>query len=352
MYQNTIEEIKRNNSTNKEAIEIILQSMSIYDNPLNKEILASAHSMNVEQIEDILDILAKYLVIEKSGGDDGYVINSFANEFVLVNMAIDPTTKAVLRQRIMTAVNESRRNRATLAEDLEKYSDLKDVITDWLGDTEEDCFAIDKAFVLYENIDRITPANKDYEIEQADIQFNCLIKQNSAHPYVYHQRARMLLELRIKQYIHDEYDAMIEADISRCLMLLDENAFRSIKATPTYPSILWIYSIFLKETQKFQLAAKYADDAVQMFRNLGIRNLGKKTNNYYDALAVQGLVELSLYAENLMQVQRLKIARANYEEITKNHAKPKQNQEPTNEFAKHLMQLKDGLDKYAHVKIR
>lgn len=345
MYQNTIEEIKRNHSGMKDAIEKVLQSMSIYEYPLDKEILASAHALDVELIEEILEILAKYLVIERAG--DGYVINNFANEFVLVSMSIDSTTKASLRQKILTAVNESRRNSDTLAEYLEQYSALRGVITDWLGDSEKDCFAIAKAFVLYEDMKRINQKNADYEIQQCNMEFEGLIQQNSAHPYVYYQRARMLLELRINGLIHDEYNSTIEDDFSRCLMLIDDYSFRTIKKTQTYPSILWIYSIFLNSTNKHIKAAQYAEEAVGVFRNLGI-----KTNNYYDALAMQGIIELTLYAQNIRQVQRLKIARANYQEIIKNHAKPKHALDPINGFTKHLNQLMNELDKYASIKTR
>lgn len=345
MYQNTIEEIMHNHPDRKEAIHRVLQSMSVYDGPLNKEVLATANKLDVENVEDILDILAKYLVIERIG--DSYVINSFANEFILVSMSADTTTKISIRNGIWAAVNESTRNKETLNDYLKNYDKLKSVISDWQGDSDKECFAIAKAFVLYEDRSRITPANADFEIQQICDEFELLIKQNSAHPYVYYQRARILKELRRLGLVEDEYNAQIEDDFDRCLILINDRSFRAIQNTRTFPSILWIFSQFLLDVGKLQKAALNIEQAVQVFRNLG-----DTSHNYYDALAVQGIVEIKLYVTNMLQKSHLKIARSNYAEIVERRLKKAGNLDPINEFEKHVNTLKQELNKYEQIKIR
>ena len=173
MYQNTIEEILRYNQGKQDAIHNLLRAMSICGEPLSKEVLATANKLDVESVEEILDILAKYLVVERVG--DTYVINDFANEFILVSMSADTLTNSNIRNNIWVAVNENKRNKDTLNEYLNRYDNLKGVICDWQGDSDEDNFAIAKAFVLYEDRVRITPTNAHFEIQQLCDEFKNLI---------------------------------------------------------------------------------------------------------------------------------------------------------------------------------
>lgn len=76
-------------------------------------------------------------------------------------------------------------------------------------------------------------------------------------------------------------------------MLIDTPTFAQIKNTRTYPSILWIYSMFLLSINSFEAASSYAYDAVKNYEQLQIKN-----SDYYDALLVFGIAEIHLFALN------------------------------------------------------
>ena len=341
MYQNTIEEIMRTHPEKKTAILSILQSMSIYEDPLNKEVLAAANNLDVESVEDILDILARYLVVERIL--DSYVINNFANEFILVSMSADTITKSA----IWSAVHESKKNKETLENYLKRYHNLRGIINDWQGESEEDNFAIAKAFAIYEDRARITSSNAHFEIQQIRDEFDQLIRQNSAHPYVYYQRARILKDLRRDNLIGDEYNSQIEEDFDRCIILINSRNFRAIRETQTYPSILWIYAQFLLDVGNIPKAAQNIEQAV-----LGFEALHDKSYRYYDALAVQGIAEIKLFASNMLEKKHLQVARKNYDTIITNRLNSVSKRENDNEFIKHMNLLEQELNKYKQIKIK
>ena len=347
MYQNTIYEIFSKYPKNQDAMQRVLQAMSIYDYPLNDDVLAQALSMHVDLVGEILDILLRYLVIEHM--DNGYVVNNFANQFILIGMPMDEIAKNAIKNNVILAVRECEEEKKTLEQYLREYPSLKDVIDDWRVCSEKDGYVIGRAFKVYdEYIKKDRPrkrADALMQIQEFTFTFDRLLKNYRAHPYIYSQRARMILAFRIDECIKDEYNDQMHSDFIRCLKLIEEDEFRSIKKTHTYPSILWKYVQFLWSIKELSKAASYAAESVIIFRNIQ-----KKTNNYYDILALQGMIEIALYEEDKLQRERLRTARSNYQEIRQCHL-AKKIIEPKNTFERHVKQLEEKLAQYEFVRI-
>ena len=294
MFQNTIEEVMRCNPESKDIIETILICLSIRQEALNADILASAHrsmGVTVGEIEDVLKLLANYLIVEKVG--DVYHINEFANQFILVSMSPSLVKKQEWESKILSAIREDQRRKITLDEMKRNNPELSELIKDWNGENEQETYAICRAFTLYSAKEQITRKNAAYELDQLEREFDSIEHQYSSHPYVYYQWARILKELRQDRVIGDEYNDKIRTNYERSIMLIDTPTFNQIKSTKTYPSILWIFSQFLLDIGCLDECSHYAYSAVQNFKHVGINS-----GDIYDALAVYGLAEIGLFSQN------------------------------------------------------
>lgn len=169
-------------------------------------------------------------------------------------------------------------------------------------------------------------------------EFDYIEHMYSAHPYVFYQRARILKELRQNHIIGDEYNHLIKSNYDSCLMMINSPSFAQIKNTRTYPSILWIYAMFLLSSNSLEPASHYADDAVKNFERLSI-----KDSDYDDALLIYGIAEIGLFALNLDK-NHLKNARNVAKKFEKKKCFPKNVQV-------HYDQLTQEIAKYNRFKI-
>lgn len=334
MFQNTIEEILKIYPENRETTKSVLICLSLRPEALTADVLASAHrgtSITVDEIEDILQLLTRYLIVEKIG--DTYVINEFANHFILTSMTPSQETKREWESKLLSAMHETEQQKMTVDELKENYPKLSGVLEEWKGEREEESLAICHAFSIYDRKKAISCGNAAFEIDQLNREFDQIEYQYSTHPYIYYQRARILKELRSDKIIEDEYNDLIKSNYEKCLMMIDTPSFVQIKATQTYPSVLWIYSMFLLSISCFEEASRYAYDAVQNYKQLGIVSADAD-----DALFVYGIAEINLFKLDL-NMQHLKNAR---EALSKSRVKKNMKKN----VQKHYDQLASEVNKY------
>lgn len=292
MFQNTIEELFNLYPQYAETLKKVLVCLSVRQEPLSVEILAQVNKDNtIEEIQDVLRLLAKYLVVEKVG--DYYSINEFANHFIVTSLPLSPSSKAKLESDLLTAIREIEQEKHSIEEFKSNYPELSKVLSEWCGKSENESLAICHAFSLYTRKKLITSGNAAFEIENLTRDFSKIEHTYNAHPYVYYQQARILKELRQETIVGNEYNDQIKSKYDSCLMLINSPPFAEIKETETYPSILWIYAMFLLSIGSFEPASHYANDSVSNFERLRI-----KEYKYYDALLVWGLSEINLFESN------------------------------------------------------
>ena len=211
------------------------------------------------------------------------------------------------------------------------------MLDEWSGESEEEGLAICHAFSLYETKRRVTKGNAVYELEMLSREFERIEHQYSAHPYVYYQQARILKELRQEKVIGDDYNDQIKSNYEKCLMMIDTPSFIRIKSTKTYPSVLWIFSMFLLATDHLNEASRYAHDAVQNFQQLGITS-----GDVNDALAIYGIAEAKLFPSEY-RVNHLKIARDVFKKLSDKNGLAKN-------IENHRKQLGAELEKYKNIR--
>ena len=316
MFQNTIEELYSIYPQISETIKSVLICLSLRPEALSADVLALAHKdSSIDEIDDILQLLTQYLVVEKAG--DSYSINEFANHFIMTSLALSSAAKAKWESNLLSAMHMVEEQKMSVDEFKLNYPKLSEVLSEWCGTEENENLAICHAFTLYEYKKNITSGNAAYEI---------------------YQRARILKELRQDHIIGDEYNHLIKSNYDSCLMMINSPSFAQIKNTRTYPSILWIYAMFLLSSNSLEPASHYADDAVKNFERLSI-----KDSDYDDALLIYGIAEIGLFALNLDK-NHLKNARNVAKNFEKKKCFPKNVQV-------HYDQLTQEIAKYNRFKI-
>ena len=337
MFQNTIEELYSIYPQISETIKSVLICLSLRPEALSADVLALAHKdSSIDEIDDILQLLTQYLVVEKAG--DSYSINEFANHFIMTSLALSSAAKAKWESNLLSAMHMVEEQKMSVDEFKLNYPKLSEVLSEWCGTEENENLAICPAFTLYEYKKIITSGNAAYEIDNMNREFDYIEHMYSAHPYVFYQRARILKELRQDHIIGDEYNHLIKSNYDSCLMMINSPSFAQIKNTRTYPSILWIYAMFLLSSNSLEPASHYADDAVKNFERLSI-----KDSDYDDALLIYGIAEIGLFALNLDK-NHLKNARNVAKKFEKKKYFPKNVQV-------HYDQLTQEIAKYNRFKI-
>lgn len=337
MFQNTIEELYSIYPQISETIKSVLICLSLRPEALSADVLALAHKdSSIDEIDDILQLLTQYLVVEKAG--DSYSINEFANHFIMTSLALSSAAKAKWESNLLSAMHMVEEQKMSVDEFKLNYPKLSEVLSEWCGTEENENLAICHAFTLYEYKKNITSGNAAYEIDNMNREFDYIEHMYSAHPYVFYQRARILKELRQDHIIGDEYNHLIKSNYDSCLMMINSPSFAQIKNTRTYPSILWIYAMFLLSSNSLEPASHYADDAVKNFERLSI-----KDSDYDDALLIYGIAEIGLFALNLDK-NHLKNARNVAKKFEKKKCFPKNVQV-------HYDQLTQEIAKYNRFKI-
>lgn len=340
MYQNTINELLLTYPQYDSLIKSVLLCLSLRHEALSTEILTIAHrkaKASYEEIKEVLHLLTNYLVVEKIA--DSYIINEFANAFVLVSLTPAPGLKAEWDTRIASAINEIERQMMTVKEYTDTYPQLSEVIDEWMGRGETESLSICHAFAMYDIKNRITTGNAAYEIDNMNREFDDIERRYIAHPYTYYQRARILKELRQDGVIGDTYNEQIKNNYESCLMLIDSPQFKQIKNTKTYPSILWIFSMFLLSSRNFSEASRYANDAVQNYKLLKIHSCDSD-----DAMAVWGIAECNLFNPLDGNTEHLKNARIAQEKLKKANWK-------AHNFMDHKKQLDEAVGKFTRIKL-
>ena len=334
MFQNTIEEVMRSYPDSKDLIKSILICLSMRQ-ALDADIIASAHrhlNITVGEVEEVLQLLARYLIVEKTG--DAYHINEFANHFIIVSLSPSMGVKKEWESRLLTAIHEKENQKKNLEELKAEYPQLSALLEEWNGKSEDESYAICRAFTLYNERRRITRNNAAYEIEHLEQEFDRIEHQYHAHPYVYYQWARILRELRHDNIIGNEYNDKIRTNYERAIMLIDMPTFKQIKNTKTYPSILWIYSLFLLDIGCYDECSRYAYAAI-----LNFEQVGEDKENIFDAWAIYGLAETFLFGGNFNK-EHLMNARTALSRLQKAKRLKKNAEE-------HKRKLENDLNKYS-----
>ena len=183
MFQNTIEELYSIYPQISETIKSVLICLSLRPEALSADVLALAHKdSSIDEIDDILQLLTQYLVVEKAG--DSYSINEFANHFIMTSLALSSAAKAKWESNLLSAMHMVEEQKMSVDEFKLNYPKLSEVLSEWCGTEENENLAICHAFTLYEYKKNITSGNAAYEIDNMNREFDYIEHKKRAATHI------------------------------------------------------------------------------------------------------------------------------------------------------------------------
>jgi len=272
MYKNTINQaIKYLEDDGYKPVQM-LKIISLYEVPIDLYSISILSKLKINNVEHICNDLTTKLILEKLG--ESYHLNEFANKFIFIKYIPNKIEKLEIKNKI----KDYRRRLNTRLSKLEKIKKreplLNGIMEDWKPKNSIDTIAIAEAFTLFGEMKKAVNRRNKTEIKKIIEDFSKNERMTS-HPYIKFQKARAY-ELLLRVYKG-------EKDVEKIIKIIAssyEEAIQStdfyypfIKNTKSYGSINWIYGLFiLNRMNDLNLAIRYIEDAVEIFRRLNIKD--------------------------------------------------------------------------------
>ena len=146
------------------------------------------------RLDPILELLCQYLIIEKVG--DLYRLNQFAEKYIIQLFMPDSDVYEKISSEISNSTRRIQEELNELQNDIESSSVLKRIIQDWNVITDGDKISVAKAYKLYGDVNNeCHRRNTRFFISstfESSIKMIETLEQNTMHPYVKFQKARIL----------------------------------------------------------------------------------------------------------------------------------------------------------------
>lgn len=293
MYKNAIQKtIDELSSSGKHPIEI-LKIISLYGEVIDLYSISSLSSLNISEVESICNTFTSRLVLNKIG--ESFEANEFANKFILLKYLPNNIEKADLLKRINTYRRQLAEKLKNLEASQKREAGLRVIMSDWKPKHIIDKIAIAESYTLFAEYKTIgNDPNIRYKKVNSILKQFDEIEKKTSHPYIKFQIARFLVEVdktepnKIKR---EEFRIKISKSYEEAIIAA--TFYHSyIVNTKSFASINWKYGLFCDSVQDSANAAKYMEDAIEIFRR--IKKLDK---TYYQVMADLSFVYLKLYSK-------------------------------------------------------
>ena len=298
MFKHSFEEIKEKYKSNSLLLTTVLKIFAVYPQDIDHYTISLLSNQNYITIEPVLDLLCKYLIIEKSG--DFYRINPFAEKYIIQLFMPDAETYIKIESEILKNTRTIQSDLTKLSQDIDNNPKLKSIIQDWNVLTNGDKIIVAKAYKLYGEVARdCRNPTKFYvsaSLDEAILTINAL-EQNSMHPYVKFQKARIYKLIEDTAVLDKSFYEEISDSYNDTIWTIKTNPiYGSIKNTKSYASILWLYGMHLSNAdtvENLQKAIRYLEEA-----KLSFEHIGNCDDEYFQCLILLGNVYLRLYLQD------------------------------------------------------
>lgn len=301
MYRNTFNDITQLLSDKSDLLLLVLKIFAVIDSNTEVYTLSRLTNRNFRELEDILDILCNFLILQKVG--EYYSINQFANKYVVDMFISDSVEFEEISCKVSNISKTIKSDLRIYQQQLKKNPDIQSIMNDWHIEHFGDRLSAAKAFSIYMNISRDLNNGYDenyYSIANDLMEINKLLTI-TIHPYLRVQKARILSQIRTKAGLSQEKKDEEKSAYLEAIQIIKWN-YPQIKATKSYAATLWFYGIFLYDTNNDD-AVKYLEEAKKSFEKLSIFD-----SEYYKCLSYLGFAYLSQY-EKTQKKEYLRLAR-------------------------------------------
>lgn len=296
MFKNTFEELEKVFIDSSIAIYALLKILAVYPGKyVDIYTLSMLSKRSYQEIEPIMTMLCKYLIIEKKNNE--YGLNEFAEKYIIFRFLPDKESYLSLSNEIETSTRQIKTELHNLEEQIQNNDGLRKIISDWAIITEGDRIAAAKAYKLYGET-RVDCRKGRFFVESAYENIKRTfteIERSTMHPYVKYQKARILRMISDSKFLQEDLTAEIKNAYQDCIWIIKTNVmYSAIRKTKTYASILWLFGVQLQILQEDRLEiSRYFEESYETFNDLEIRD-----EEFYQCVSYMGRNYLEIYKES------------------------------------------------------
>lgn len=288
MYKNTFDQaIGELKERSLEVIDV-LRVIALYDEPVDIFSLSKITDVKIKNVETICVYLATKLILSKN--EDLFSMSEFATKFIFFNLLPHEVERKKLEETIITHKSDLKKNMEFLDENINKYSDLKNIMSDWKPTNYVDKIAITEVYAMYDLVKNKKNPTMQH-IKEMDEKINS-IEVRTPHPYIRFQKARIFKQLMERFKKSDEKifcSEIVGEYLERTIMTIKYN-YPNIKSTKSYAAVLWIQALSLNEDRDGDIGEtiKYLEEA---------RHICERYNHTDDEMYYKILIKLSIFNE-------------------------------------------------------
>lgn len=296
MFKNTFTEIENIFRLQAKLIFTILKIFAVYPfDSVDIYTISMLAKESYQTIEPIITMLCRYLVIEKKG--DLYSLNQFAEKYIIQRFLPDAESYNQISSEIETSTRRIQNELANLQRNINSSQSLKRIIQDWDIISDGDRISAAKAFNLYRSVSEDCRKGSRFHIDSALQEFIKeieSIEQNTMHPYIKYQKARIFQLINDTKILPNDLTESILSAFNDTIWVVKTNSlYANVKVTKSFASVLWLFGTKLHETNilaNTYSAVKYLEESKGLFEQLK-----EIDNEYYQCLTRLGYAYLAIY---------------------------------------------------------
>jgi len=299
MFKNSFQEIREKYKANDIVLTAVLKIFAVYPSEdVDLYTISLIAKQPYSNINPVLELLCRYLIIEKSG--DFYRINPFAEKYIIQLFMPDAETYSAIETEIVRNTRIIQDELEQLQENIKRNPKLKSIIQDWNVVSDGDKIIVAKVYKLYGEVRNDCQKASKFHVHAAlDEAISTIetLEKNSMHPYVKFQKARIYKLINDTNILEESLNDEISEAFNDTIWTIKTNPiYTLIKSTKSYASILWLYGLHLYnlDTSEFYTgAARYLEES-----KISFEQINNKDDEYYQCLLILEKTYLKMYLIN------------------------------------------------------
>lgn len=296
MYKDTFEQLEKYYTENTSVFYKVLRVIAVSQNDgLDLSTLCVMTKESYPQIENVVDLLCNYLILEKQGTN--YIINGFAEKYIMDRFAPDSETYDRLRKEIDSRKKEISDALEKLDFDMKSRKALSDIMNDWNIISDTDRISAANMYGLYSSVKKECKYAGRLRVEETIQTFIESVNEAeriTAHPYIKYQKARILqiiddYPIYDKKHTNEIVKSFYDAVYS--IRMIPQ--YSIIQQTKSYAALLWLFGQYLHNNSQDEEAMRKLEESRAVFEQLN-----KQDKEYYKCISLLGSIYLNWYKEN------------------------------------------------------
>lgn len=265
MYKNTFDDAFTYLKSKGLRVEDVVQIISLYDEKIELYSISKLVKIDIADAEQICNYLLGRLVLKKTG--EYYELNEFAKRFIFIKLLPDRLKLAELKGEISAHKSRMRGKLEQLDSTLNTSLELRKNVTDWQPRNYIDKIVIAELFSLYGDAIKCLRRGERTEYEKYLKEFDDH-QFISRHPFVPHQKARILKEGLKKFYNNDKMLMTQVEQLYEEAIESIEYEYRYLMNGEAYASLLMLFGVFLSQQLKqYSRAIRFLESACTYFNS-------------------------------------------------------------------------------------